>query len=158
MPFFASFASPTKTTTSSKLACVRHLIIGHRTRSLTHALSLSVFHFAVVAYSFWLLFVDKRTRDTHVEKKERKKKVDSHSFSNLHSVHMRQTTRHDRNDFHCFVNRHDGKLSSIKTRVIRLRTFISFMASYCLFCLCGRKIELMSDYAYAYDYYKKREE
>lgn len=41
--------------------------------------------------------------------------VISHSFSNFHSVPMKQTTRHkDYNGYNCFINVHDGKLSIIK--------------------------------------------
>ncbi len=74
--FFASFISPTKTTTSSACIHARHLILGHRTHSLILSLLLTA-------------TVDKRAGDREVDSKKKKRKEKKnarwiHSF--IHST------------------------------------------------------------------------
>jgi len=83
--------------------------------------------------------------------------VDSQPFSNLHSVHMRQTTRHQRHDFHCFINIDEGKLFSRKISIdLFIVTSLSFMVSYCLFLFVWEE-KMESMIAHTYHYYQKWE-
>jgi len=61
-----------------------------------------------------MLSVDKKAGDRDIDidskKTEKKRKVDSYSFSSFHSVHMRQTTHYShKKDFFDYSNMHHSK-------------------------------------------------
>ena len=146
--FFAPFASLEKQQDRRQKERGRGRRRGALALSPNYLPTYSFSHTCSVRFSllFLLLLIEEQrkndrqtSRHRSKERKERngeeeKKKVDSHSFRQLHSVHMRQTIRHNCNAFHYFINMHDGKLTN-RNICITCFSLLSYGIRLSLLCL-----------------------
>lgn len=105
VPFSASFASLTKTATSSEHSRSSPNYWPPYSLSHTYSLCLRVCVSLSLSFTLSLLLTSAAAADKRVDQRKRKKR-----WILIHSVHMRQTTRHNQNGFHCVIRVLDGKL------------------------------------------------